>query len=147
MVGAQPVIVVVDNSCGSEPIVFQLQGNGTEYLKDGYDPTKNEVLAQLEMTASLGSNSSSLEGYSSLEAFLEERNQCTYSISIFPTEEFATAYATQDPIMYAVVIFGFFFVTSVAFYIFDWLIDRRQRELAIRAAKTNAVRQCFALFF
>jgi hypothetical protein len=141
MIGSQPVIVVVENNCGLEPIAFHLQGNGTKYLKDGYDPSDNDVLTQMEMTASMGSNPSALEG------FLEGRDQCTYSISIFPTEEFAAAYATQDPIMYAVVIFGFLFITSVAFFIFDMLIERRQRELAIKAAKTNAVRYCLILFF
>jgi hypothetical protein len=138
MIGAQPVNVMVENECGSKSIAFRLQGNGTKFLAEGYDQTESNVLADFEKTAVLAPNSSELQGY-------HKEQGCKYIISIFPTEQFAAAYDTQDPIMYAVVIFGFFFITSVAFFVFDWLIERRQRELATKAAKTNAV--CFCMFF
>jgi hypothetical protein len=64
-------------------------------------------------------------------------NTCSFTISVYPTLEMESAYKTNEPVMYALVVVAVFITTSLAFIFFDCVQQRRQQLLLNTARRQN----------
>ena len=64
---------------------------------------------------------------------------CVYYISIYPTGEYEDEFKTRIPFIYALVTVVVFVCVVVLFLLYDILVERRQRQVVVSAAKSDAM--------
>ena len=65
--------------------------------------------------------------------------ECVHTISLYPSEEFKSAYDTNKPIVYTVVVMALFLVTAGVFFLYDLLVERRQDKVMTTAKRSRAL--------
>eukprot|EP00934_Nitzschia_sp_Nitz4_P004396 Nitzschia sp. Nitz4//scaffold538_size3491//2//1851//NITZ4_009265-RA/size3491-augustus-gene-0.3-mRNA-1//-1//CDS//3329554128//4386//frame0 len=117
-----PLVIVISNTC-SESFSYAVEGPSVTYIGPGdlHDPDHD-------------SNSMTMP-FSPFGLTLE----CNYFISIYPTEQFDSAFRTNAPLIYTVVVVAIFLFTTSVFLIYDMAVERRQRRLASNAERSNAI--------
>ena len=78
-------------------------------------------------------------GKLSNETYLREQGVCLYYVSIYPTAEYEDNMKTFIPITYALVTSGVFVCVVALFLLYDILVERRQRQVVVSAAKSDAM--------
>ena len=73
------------------------------------------------------------------ETFLKEQGVCLYYLSIYPTVKYEDNTKTFIPITYAFVVIVVFVCLIVLFLLYDILVERRQRQVVVSAAKSDAM--------
>jgi hypothetical protein len=73
------------------------------------------------------------------ETFLKEQGVCLYYLSIYPTVKYEDNTKTFIPITYAFVVIVVFVCLIVLFLLYDSLVERRQRQVVVSAAKSDAM--------
>lgn len=126
-----PLHVVLENTCG-DATTFAIEGREARVLekRDVHD-TQYDNLA-LETTFAEFANSPDV-----VTSDLEEI--CIYTMTVYPTEEFADEFKTARPAVYAVVVLSVFLLTCVLFVTFDVLITRHRNAVMDTAKKQNAI--------
>ncbi|KAL3918318.1 MAG: hypothetical protein SGILL_004297 [Bacillariaceae sp.] len=64
---------------------------------------------------------------------------CIYNVTIYPTDEYAVQFYSNNPVTYMLVVVAIFVMTTIAFLLFDYLVIRRQRAIVTTAKKQNAL--------
>ena len=59
--------------------------------------------------------------------------------NIYPSQRFKDSYTSATPKIYVSLVASTFFLMIVVFYVYDWFVQRRNRKLVIRAAKSNEI--------
>ena len=119
--GIKPIILVVSNKC-DQAFSFRIDGPSVTYLgnedihETKFDPIK--VSTQ----------------FSPFPDF-----ECTHTLDLYPSSEFKNEYETSQPIIYTAAVVGMFLVTVMVFFLYDVLVQRRQRMVANKAARSAAV--------
>lgn len=119
--GIDGIYLVVRNTCEQE-FTYRIDGPEVVYL----GPTDLH------------------RGYDDLEVSTEftsfkSISDCIYSFHLFPSEEFEKAYQTNDPLIFAIVIFSTFMLTALVFVVYDFLVERRQKKVLTSATRTGAL--------
>jgi class 3 adenylate cyclase len=128
--GTKPVHVLMENSCGKTFTVI-IQGNNATILSD--DNANLEEYQDLALSAPFAE-------FAYPEADLGTAlGECRYTMTVYPTAEFESSFVTKNPTWYSLIVLAVFFFTSLAFFLFDWLVQQRQRNLATTAMKQNAL--------
>ena len=65
--------------------------------------------------------------------------ECTYSFHIFPTQELVDEYETILPETSTAGVVVIFLIVSLAFVLYDWIVERRQNKVMTSAMRTGAV--------
>lgn len=73
------------------------------------------------------------------ETFLKEIGVCVYAIEIYPTAEYYDKFNTSSPYIYMLVTVAIFVCVILLFFLYDILVERRQRRVAASAAKSDAM--------
>jgi hypothetical protein len=68
-----------------------------------------------------------------------EDEHCHYIIAVYPTKDFQEQFVTSDPIRFACVVLGVFFLTSLLFVVFDRIVRKRTEKVMSVALKQNAI--------
>lgn len=105
--------VKVEDKCGSQ---FSLLVNGpnVEFLGETFQHNNQERSFSDEFA-----EFARYDGTSSSNAYLEE---CTYTVTIYPTSAFAEAYKTNLPFSYALVAVAVFVFTACVFLLYDLMV-------------------------
>ncbi|KAG7350433.1 adenylate/guanylate cyclase [Nitzschia inconspicua] len=128
--GTPPVLVIMENSCGKTFSVI-IQGNDASILSGTTEqPEEFNHLAMSAPFAEFAYPASDEE---------QSLGECIYTITVHPTEEFESSFVTTKPTWYALVVLAVFVFTSLAFFVFDWLVQIRQKKLVTTAKKQNAL--------
>jgi hypothetical protein len=116
-----PVVVVVETSCG-HTFSFEIIGEEAFFLaeNDAHDTSYDE-LKVVKPLAEFANDS------------------CVYTLNIYPSLEYEASFTSKNPIYYCVVVLGVFVFTAIAFFTFDYLVQRRQIALVRTATKQNAI--------
>jgi hypothetical protein len=64
---------------------------------------------------------------------------CHFDLVIYPSDEFAQAYQSGDPILYALIVVGTFLFTAVVFYVYDTYQLSKQKVVLAAKARAEAV--------
>jgi class 3 adenylate cyclase len=119
--GTEPVIAVVTSSCG-HAFTFEIHDHSPILLaeSDIHDPTYEDM-----------AESGPLGEYT--------QDSCHFTLTVYPTAEYEDSYTSNNPLYYMLVVLAIFTCTSLAFLIFDHLVQKRQRTLVTTAQKQNAL--------
>jgi class 3 adenylate cyclase len=64
---------------------------------------------------------------------------CDYSLTLGTTDEFQSAYESSSPLISAVLVFVLFAFIMTVFFIYDFIVQQRQKKLLMTAQRTDAV--------
>jgi len=126
--GAHGIIVVLKNTCG-QVFSFVVHGDEAFFLGEGdlHDSNYNKY----RTSAHLFDPSESIQD--------QEEQHCFYNMDIYPSATLKDEYTSADPIIYTVVVFAVLIGTALAFYFYEVLVQKRNREVLDKVAKTNAI--------
>ena len=128
--GAEPIHAVLVNKCDPEKTyTFYIEGNEAKFLGDGYD-AHDRKYNDMGISTDFAS-------FAYSEEYLAGVDGCTYTLTVYPAQAFESSFTTNKPLIYAFSVLGVFFFTALAFFAFDWLVQRRQKALAWTAARQN----------
>lgn len=70
---------------------------------------------------------------------LQNEGAVTYSITVYPTDEFANQYLTTLPVYAVVLVVAAVLLTAFLFLGYDFLVQRRENKVLTYVAKTKAI--------
>jgi len=128
--GVVGLMVELYNSCGQS---FQYQINGPQVVYLGTTPanTASSSYAGMELTVDLALPSSL--NYTSTSG------RCQYAMRVYPSAQFAAMYENDVPIIFAIVVSTTFVCITIGFFIYDYLVNRRNEKLISLVARSNAI--------
>lgn len=135
--GSKPVHADMENKCGGKEFTYLINGDEAAFV--GHDDVGHDDDAHDHVYDHMRLDAPFAEFAYSEEYLASGGDSCTYTINVYPTKELEASYSTKRPLHYALVVLGVFFFTSLAFFAFDWLVQRRQKDLVSTAARQNAI--------
>ncbi|KAL3917874.1 MAG: hypothetical protein SGILL_004507 [Bacillariaceae sp.] len=131
--GSEPVHAVFVNKCGNKKFTFLIEGNEAVFLGDdidAHDPKYNSM----GLSTSFADFAYSKEYLAGIDG-----DPCTYTLTVYPTQQMEDSYTSNEPLVYAMVVLGVFLCTALAFFMFDFLVHRHQKILSATAARQSAL--------
>jgi hypothetical protein len=64
---------------------------------------------------------------------------CKYRFLVYPTADLEQKYKSNEPYVYALLVFAIFVFTSLVFIIYDCMVRRRQQKVMTSAKRTNDI--------
>jgi hypothetical protein len=123
---AHGIVVVMRDTCGDQ---FSYQVNGAHAIFLGYgdfhDPAY-DYLVEVSPFAPFERRN-----------FSDTHEHCEYDLHIYPSSELEEDYRTNKPILYAFLVVSVFFVTAMVFTVYDIMVQRRQKKVALAAKKSK----------
>jgi hypothetical protein len=131
--GSGGVFVVVSNSCG-DLFSYEVTGEDAHFLgrEDYHDPAFDHLMQTCDLAAMAESGSRSGHNFHPVL----NSDFCRYAVTIYPSESFHKQYATNDPVVYAVVIAVVILFVSFVSMAYDLIVQRRMKRI-IDAARNN----------
>ena len=69
----------------------------------------------------------------------DDKKYCQYNVRIFPSDVFMGEHITNDPAYFSLAVVACFFVTSLVFVVYDFLVSRRQKRVSEQATKSTKI--------
>ncbi len=128
---SKPILAVLRSSCGQEA-TFRIRGANVTLLaeQDVHDPQYNHMA----IIASFAEFANPPE----LIELDEIEGVCSFTMIFYPNKELEEQYLSTQPLWFAMIVLGVFFVTSILFFLFDRL-QTRQRDNIIQTAKKQNI--------
>lgn len=63
---------------------------------------------------------------------------CRYSVDLYPTKRFEALYDSNSAIVASATLGGTFLIVAIAFFVYDYIVNARNKKVLQEAAKTNA---------
>mmetsp|Transcript_21694 Transcript_21694/g.53584 ORF Transcript_21694/g.53584 Transcript_21694/m.53584 type:complete len:1189 (-) Transcript_21694:77-3643(-) len=122
-----PVDVVIDEGC-QRKITIRVTAQKTDFI--GFEDFHDSAYDDFEVAFPFAPNvpSHHLAGAN-----------CSYTIRVFPTQEFWDAYHTRTPGSTAGVIASAFFFIGIVFYLYDAAVHFRQKRILKVAAQSEKI--------
>jgi hypothetical protein len=140
-----PLLVEIEGTCNAI-FTYLVKGDTIEFLGYGREGEwRDPSFDKYKQSADLLEPKAAREGYPPVQHTHRPtdashgESHCTYVMNTYPTKEFYEKYKTNDPIYYTLVIAGVFCFTAVVFFVYDWLVQVRQRRLMSTAIRTGAI--------
>jgi hypothetical protein len=126
--GGDGMVVVVDATCpDGTDAVFTYGLNGSFPIFMGYGDHHDPAYDYLGYTTGLFYDDA------------QEKNVCTYLLTIYPSATIEEQMRTNQPAIYTVVMVMLFVLAAVFFVVYDYFVQRQQREAMEEAARSNAI--------
>lgn len=134
--GSDGIVIVVECPC-NEMFTYQIDGSKVKYLGigDAHDAKYNH-LAKTRKLMDLKTLSSS-ESYYSGPAF--DESYCPYSLHLYPSDVMESDFTTNKGVIFMVSTILIFMFTSMVFYLYDWMVERRQSRVVSTARQSSAL--------
>lgn len=123
------MVCVLQNSCG-DSLTWMLHGDVARFLGAGdlHDQRFDEYVRVAKLTPFLKTDSST-QGF------------CEYEIQIYPSTEIQNDFISTKPAIYTTFAVLLFVMLGAGFMVYDHLVQMRQREAMINAARSDAIVQ------
>ena len=120
--GIDGVFLVVSNTC-NQTFTYEINGPEVTYLgpSDLHDPAYDDFESTTTFTP-FGSEMA-----------------CVHTLSFFPSEKFESAYATNRPVTYTIVVSCIFAFMIAVFFLYDCFVERRQTKVMSTATRSTAI--------
>ncbi|KAL3905467.1 MAG: hypothetical protein SGILL_009667 [Bacillariaceae sp.] len=132
-IGIEGFVVQVNDTCGSN-FAYLLNGPDTTFLGGSFEP--DERYMHLSET----SDFAAFTRYDK-DATQEDGEilHCSYTISVHPTEAYASSFNSDKPLYLTIVVLTVFLFTALVFVLYDWMVERRQNKVMQTAQRTTAI--------
>lgn len=139
--GTDPVHAHVTTSCGNT-FVIEIEGRNSQSTDNDNSDGNTEASSKafIDQAGHHEEHSPVLTNIaieSQLAAFAH--SACNYTLLVYPSATFYESHVTNAPVYYTVVVLTVFLCTSLAFLLFDCLVQQRQKTLLVTAQKQNAI--------
>jgi class 3 adenylate cyclase len=134
--GTNGIVCVIGNTC-NQTFTYQINGLDTVYLGHGdkHEKKYNKYEVESEFVY-IGSFSTGSKSYSGLKL---NQDNCPYWVRVYPSSIMEDQYITTRPIIYTVTVVLIFMFTSMTFFFYDLVVERRQRKLMQTALQSSAI--------
>ncbi|CAB9496686.1 Receptor-type guanylate cyclase gcy [Seminavis robusta] len=128
------ILFVLEDTC-SEPFTYVINGGTVEPLGVGdlHDPKYDF----LEQRADFRNVSRISDGTAVGMALYQD--SCPITIRVYPTKEFHDSFRTNNPAIITVAVACVFVFAMLMFFVYDRLVERRQRLVLKKAEQTSAI--------
>ncbi|KAL7557011.1 hypothetical protein ACA910_014228 [Epithemia clementina (nom. ined.)] len=128
------ITVVIHNDC-QQSFSYRVEGQHAQYLGQGdwHDDRFDHLAQTVKLSKDLLSTS-----HAGLSAHFDE-DYCTYSLSLFPTYEMKEKFITKEPVWSTLVVVLVFSLACAVFFIYDFLVERRQKVVMDQAMQSTAI--------
>ncbi|KAL3939709.1 MAG: hypothetical protein SGARI_001271, partial [Bacillariaceae sp.] len=137
--GGDGMVVVTEVTCQGQDdaIVFSyaLHGTSPEYL--GFGDHHNPKYESLVHHAYLDDHSHA--DNSDHHIHNEVEPVCVYSLRIYPSAQVEAQNTTNEPIIFTMVMVMLFVATAIGFVVYDFFVQRRQRNATADLLKSTAI--------
>jgi class 3 adenylate cyclase len=128
--GEGPLVATFENTCG-QMHSYKIEGHEVSYLGTAgsleYSDEIHETLTSFKEMTKLFDADETVDG------------ECLYSLRMAPHDALSAKFATQDPVIYTVVLACVFLFTSFVFLAYDILVERRQRKVMAKALQSGNI--------
>jgi class 3 adenylate cyclase len=132
------VIVVFENTC-EQVFTYRIDGEKAFYVGQGdHHDSKYDYLGVSSTFLELRNNSDSSRG-SAYTGLPLSQDFCLMTLHVYPSEVMENEYLTSDPVVFTVVAALIFVFTSLVFFLYDWLVQRRQKKVMSTAMQSSAI--------
>lgn len=128
--GTNGVTVILRNTC-NQSYTYNVHGSGADFIGHGdlHDPKYEDMEVGMD---GIDLNVGGFDGQI-------DSSTCQYSLRVFPSDELKAYYTSKEPIWQTQRMGLIFILTSAAFFLYDFCVERRQRILAKKARQAGAV--------
>jgi class 3 adenylate cyclase len=136
---AKGIIAVLENNV-NQSFTYQLDGPDVTYLGEGdlHDEAFDHMQVSADVSKFLSTYASvETEGFTAVP--LTEVEGVQYSLRVYPSQDMKDDFVTNQPIIFSLVVAMVFVFTSGIFFIYNVLVERRQKIVMDRAVKSTAV--------
>jgi hypothetical protein len=137
-----PVIANLQSQCGDKTLSYLVEGAKATLLSQNGDVhIPSQQYEDIASTANLTTLPYHMEAGPIVDEHTGEIicSSTTFTITVYPTEQFEQNYATDEPLLYKIIVLAIFFLTILAFFVFDCLVQRRQSSIMNTALRQNAL--------
>jgi len=131
---AQGVVVVLENGCDT-PFTYQINGREVEPL--GHGDLHDAAFDDKMLYASFRNVTSISDG--TARGMILNQAECAYAIRIYPSATFVAEYTTSTPMVITLAVAIVFVFTLFMFFVYDRLVERRQKILLDKATRTHQI--------
>jgi CHASE domain len=126
--GSNGVIVVVRNTCGNK-FTYCIEGPRAVFLgnDDLHDHKYNHLVKTAPFAKFLQVNASDVYDH------------CEYDLAIYPSRAMEDQFASNKPLLYSTAVVLIFLGTTFVFLMFDFAVAIRQRRVAAKARRADAL--------
>lgn len=134
----QGIVVVLRNTLG-QVFSYRLDGSQVTYL--GADDYHDSAYDEFEVSRDISKFLAQRAGPATISYTAADLNSqySSYTISIYPSSDTEAEHLSSKPIIYTLAIGITFLLTCLVFYLYDSLVERRQKKVMDKAVKSTAV--------
>jgi hypothetical protein len=132
-VNAKPIAIVLKNTCGDE-YSYEISGGDVRFLGPGN--LANSKFDHMKLERDLESNF--VAEATTLALTLNQEN-CRYKVTVYPTDEMEAFFKDGSSIYLTMVIAAVFIFTTVAFLVYDRMVEHRQNLVLDTAKRSTAI--------
>jgi class 3 adenylate cyclase len=129
---------VLENNV-NQSFTYQLDGPDVTYLGEGdlHDEAFDHMLVSADVSEFLSTYASvETEGFTAVPLSGEG---VQYSLRVYPSQDMKDDFVTNQPVIFSLIVALVFVFTSGVFFIYNVLVERRQKIVMDRAVKSTAV--------
>jgi hypothetical protein len=132
------VIVVFENAC-DQVFTYRIDGENAIYVGQGdQHDSKYDSLGTSSTFSELRNNSDSSRG-SAYTGLPLSQDFCSMKLSVYPSKVMENVYLTSDPAIFTAAAALIFVFTSMVFFPYDWMVERRQKKVMSTAVQSSAI--------
>jgi hypothetical protein len=141
--GSNGILVVFESTC-AQTFAYEVNGPDVVYLGVGeyHDPVYDHMTIG-SLVSDLRSFSDQLSTYSGL---LLEESYCPMYVSVRSSAKMEAAHTSNTPWMFALVTACVFFLTVLAFVLYNYVVERRQ-TIILKSAGMCSILPSLSLIF
>jgi class 3 adenylate cyclase len=132
------VIIVFENTC-DQVFTYRIDGEKAFYVGQGdLHESKYDYLGTSSTFSELRNISDSSRG-SAYTGLPLSQDFCQMSLRVYPSKVMENVYLTSDPAIFTAAAALIFVFTSMVFFLYDWMVQRRQDKVMATAVQSSAI--------
>jgi Adenylate and Guanylate cyclase catalytic domain len=133
--GSDGIHVVFDNSCAS-PFTYEIDGPVSKYLGVGdlHQKAYDDMGHDTKLYDLAGSQKTAL--YTGARA---DRDFCPMTLRIYPSDVMKASFTSKNPKIFTVAVIFIFAFTTLVFFLYDAMVERRQKKVMRTAVRSSAI--------
>jgi class 3 adenylate cyclase len=132
------VIVVFENTC-EQVFTYRIDGENAIYVGQGdQHDSKYDYIGTSSTFLELRDHSDSSRG-SAYTGLPLSQDFCPMTLRVYPSEVMEDVYLTSDPVIFTTATVLIFVFTSMVFFLYDWMVERRQKKVMSTAMQSSAI--------
>jgi hypothetical protein len=128
--GVKGIMVVLRNSCG-QAVTYELIGVRAQFRGEGdlHDSAYDRTMKTIDFT----------ENYFDPDLTSQVTGHCQVFLDVYSSASFEEEYDSNLPIVFTVIVATLFVVMAAVFFIYDRLVQYRNKKVVGAAARSNAI--------